>query len=519
MMARVLDYRSVLAAFVAASLTGCSVGPDFHRPTLEGKVRYQPGPAPTAVQATSLPGQITQSQGLVQGGDVSGDWWTLFGVPELNTLVERARANNPSLQSAQTTLKAAWEQAKVQASPMFPSISAMFEPTRNKTTRALSPVPASNGYLYNLHTLQLNISYAPDLWGGLRRQIEAAAAQAEVQRFQLEAMVNTIINSLLVAVLQQASANAQIAVLNDQIAIQKDILRILQDRYRLGDAALADVLAQQTVMTNTAAALPPLKLLAEQAHDQIAVLVGVTPDAVLPEPRLEQFHLPGTLPVSLPSQLLEQRPDVRAAEAQMHINSAQVGVAIANRLPNVQLSATPGQAVNAMSQFFAPGSGNWEIGAMVAQPLFQGFQLWHLEREARETLLASSMTYRATVLGAIQNVADALHALQDDADTLAATQQSDMTAQQGVKITRAQNTMGDVSVAMVMTVEQQALLARQALVQARVARFSDTVGLFQALGGGWWHRNDSGMKNPPATWQGVFTAAPGAPATPARTVN
>ncbi|MBO1324675.1 efflux transporter outer membrane subunit [Acetobacter sp. TBRC 12305] len=518
-MARVLDYRTVLAAFIAVSLTGCSVGPDFHRPTLDGKARYQPGPAPTTVTQTSLTGQTMASQTLNQGADVEGEWWTLFGVPELNTLVARARANNPTLQSAQTTLKAAWEQAKVQAAPMFPSISAMFNPTRNKTTRALSPVPGNNSYLYNLHTLQLNISYQPDLWGGLRRQMEAAAAQAEVERFQLEAMVNTIINSLLVAVLQQASANAQIAVLNDQLTMQKDLLHILQERYRLGDVALADVLAQQTVVTNTAASLPPLKLQAEQAHDQIATLVGVTPDEVLPEPRLDEFHLPQNLPVSLPSQLLEQRPDVRAAEAQMHINSAQVGVAIANRLPNVQLSATPGQAVNAMSQFFAPGSGNWQIGAMLAQPLFQGFQLWHLEREARDTLLASSKTYRATVLDAIQNVADALHALQDDADTLSATQQSDATAQQSVKITHAQNTMGDVSVAMMMTIQQQALQARQALVQARVARFSDTVGLFQALGGGWWHRNDSGMKDQPATWQGVFTAAPGAPADPVRTVN
>lgn len=505
---------AALGTMTALSLSACSVGPDFHRPALPGTPQYQSGAAPRQVHGSSGAGQAGMAQTLVTGGDVAGAWWKLFGVPELNALVARAQAQNPSLQSAQATLKAAWEQAKVQASPMFPSISASFNPTRNKTSRALSPVPGSNAYLYNLHTLQLNISYQPDLWGGLRRQIEAAAAQADVQRFQLEAQVNTLINTLVVAVIQQAGTRSQIDALLTSIASQKDVLRIVEGRQRLGDASLGDVLVQKALLSQTEALLPPLQLTLEQAHDQIATLVGATPDEALPEPRLEAFHLPAELPVSLPSRLLEQRPDVRAAEAQMHINSAQVGVAIANRLPNVQLSATPGQAINAMSQFFAPGYGNWEIGAMLAQPLFQGFQLWHLEREARQTLLASADTYRATVLGAIQNVADTLHALHDDADGLSASAENDQAAARSVKIARAQFTLGDVSMALVQNAEQQELTARQTLVQAQAARFSDTVALFQALGGGWWHRNDSGMKDPPPTWQAAFTADPGVPKRP-----
>ncbi|AQS87787.1 outer membrane channel lipoprotein [Neoasaia chiangmaiensis NBRC 101099] len=498
--------RRAVGLSLACLLSGCAIGPNFHRPTLPGHPAYQNGAVPGDVHASAGAGAAGQAQRLVSGADVPGDWWKLFQVPELDALVARALAGSPSLQAAQATLKASWEQTKVQGAPLLPSISAEFNPTRNKTSRAFSAVPGSNAYLYNIHTLQLNISYQPDLWGGLRRQIESAAAQAEMQRFQLEATTNTLINTLVLAVIQQASVQAQIEATRQIIDSQQHVLQVMETQQRLGDISLANVMAQRAALTQIEATLPPLMQQKAQAHDQIAVLVGTTPDATLPEPKLEAFRLPSALPVSLPAALLEQRPDIRAAEAQMHSASAQVGVAIANRLPNVQLSATPGQAVNAMSQFFTPGYGNWTIGAMVMQPIFQGFELLHLEREARANLLAATAQYRSTVLGAIQNVADTMQALQNDADALSISAQNDMAAEKSLTISRGQLSAGDISPLLLRSAQQLQMQARLTLIQTQASRFSDSVALFQALGGGWWHRNDSGMRNPPADWKAAFTA-------------
>ncbi|MBU2654054.1 efflux transporter outer membrane subunit [Acidomonas methanolica] len=502
-----IRWRAAGATGFLTLLSACAVGPDFKRPdVLSAKAGYVPGAPFRAIPSARNAGAAGQAQNLVAGADVSGEWWKLFGVPELDALVARALAANPSLDAAKATLRAAWEQTKVQASPLFPSITGEFNPTRNKTARSLSPVSNNNSWLYNLHTLQLNISYTPDLWGGQRRGIEQAAAQADLQRFQIEAVTNTLVNTLIVAVIQMAALQAQIEATESLIASQRQILATFEAQFRLGDTSLAAVMAQRSALAQSIATLPALKLEREQAHDQIAALVGVTPDESLPEPRLDAFHLPATLPVSLPAQLLEQRPDVRAAEAQVQAASAQVGIAIANRLPNIQLIALPGEAVNSMSQFFKPGFGNWELSGMFTQPLFQGFQLMHLEREARHNLAAQAMTYRDTVLKAVENVADTLHALQDDADALRATAADTEAANRSFTIARSQQERGDISPVMVQTAQQTALQARLALIQAQSTRYSDCAALFQALGGGWWHRDDTGIKNPPVNWKSAFTA-------------
>lgn len=488
----------------ALALSGCAIGPNFHRPDMLKNAAFQSNALPATIHGTQGSGAAGAAQTLTVGADLSGEWWKALGAPQLDGLVARALQNNPSLKSAQASLKAAYEQTKVAGAPLLPSISASFNPTRNKTSQALSPVPANNSYLYNLHTLQLNISYQPDLWGGLRRQVENQAAQAEMQRFQLVATTNTLINTLVVTLITQSSVNAQIAATRDIIATQQKLLDVMQKQYRLGDIAEAQVLAQKAALAQAQATLPPLHLQAEQAHDQIAALVGTTPDEVLPEIPLETYRLPATLPVSLPSALLAQRPDIRAAESQMHSTSAQVGVAIANRLPNVQLSATPGQAINAMSQFFTPGYGNWSIGAMVAQPIFQGFSLMHLERQARDNLLAATEQYKNTVLTSMQNVADTLHALQDDSDALTISAANEDAAVRSLRISQSQMSYGDISPILLQAAVQIELEARLNLIQAKATRFTDSVALFQALGGGWWHRNDTAMKVPSTDWHAAF---------------
>ncbi|KXV23210.1 efflux transporter outer membrane subunit, partial [Gluconobacter japonicus] len=433
------------------------------------------------------------SQTFQTGVDISGKWWEIFQNPSLNALVEQALANNQSLKAMQTGLKSAWEQRRIEGAGLYPTLSASFNPTRNKTSRVYSPVPNNNTWLYNVHTAQLTVGYVPDLWGGTRRAIEAAGAQAEIQKFQLEATALTMISDLVNATIEEASIRAQIAATQDLIASQKSTLALITKRQKLGDASQQDMVSQLASVAQLEATLPGLNLQLAQTRDQMAVLVGVAPNSPLPEFRLEQFTLPQTLPVSLPSDLLNQRPDIRAAQAQIQSASAQVGVAIANRLPNVQLSALPGQAVGTMSDFFKPGYGNWTIAATVMQPIFQGGSLLHAERQARDNLMQANETYKATVLSAIQDVADSLHALDFDADALQANQSAYDATTQSLKIAHAQLRLGDVSELMVLQAQQANAQARLALVQAQGARYSDSVALFQSLGGGWWNRNDLGM--------------------------
>lgn len=488
-MKRVLKNTTALLGSVLIS--ACAVGPDFHRPDLPKDVNYQ---------ATLLAGTVGNAQsgtGVAQhfqsGVDIPGKWWEVFRNPQLNTLVEQALANNQSMKAMQTGLKSAWEQRRIEGAGLYPTISASFNPTRNKTSRVYSPVPNNNSWLYNVHTAQLTIGYVPDLWGGTRRAIEAAGAQAEIQKFQLEATALTLISDLVSATIDEATLRAQIEATQDLIASQKSALKLITARQKFGDASEQDMVAQLASVAQLEATLPSLNLQLAQTRDQLAVLVGVAPNTPLPTFTLEQFTLPQTLPVSLPSDLLNQRPDIRAAQAQIQSASAQIGVAIANRLPNVQLSALPGQAVGTMSDFFKPGYGNWTIAATVMQPIFQGGSLLHAERQARDNLLQANETYKATVLSAIQDVADSLHALDFDADALMANENAYTATGKSLKIAQAQLRLGDVSELMVLQAQQSHAQARLAYVQAQGARFSDSVGLFQSLGGGWWNRNDLGM--------------------------
>ena len=488
-MKRLLKGSTALLGLVV--LVGCAVGPDFHKPDLPKGMDYQSAPRTATAGHGGTGAGVSQT--FQTGVDIPGKWWEIFQNPSLNALVEQALANNQSLKAMQTGLKSAWEQRRIEGAGLYPTLSASFNPTRNKTSRVYSPVPNNNTWLYNVHTAQLTVGYVPDLWGGTRRAIEAAGAQAEIQKFQLEATALTMISDLVNATIEEASIRAQIAATQDLIASQKSTLALITKRQKLGDASQQDMVSQLASVAQLEATLPGLNLQLAQTRDQMAVLVGVAPNSPLPEFRLEQFTLPQTLPVSLPSDLLNQRPDVRAAQAQIQSASAQVGVAIANRLPNVQLSALPGQAVGTMSDFFKPGYGNWTIAATVMQPIFQGGSLLHAERQARDNLMQANETYKATVLSAIQDVADSLHALDFDADALQANQSAYDATAQSLKIAHAQLRLGDVSELMVLQAQQANAQARLALVQAQGARYSDSVALFQSLGGGWWNRNDLGM--------------------------
>ncbi len=471
--------------FAVIALAGCAVGPDYHRPALPVDNRYTPAPLPPHTAETG--GVAGAAQSFRPGQDIPAQWWELFHCPALNTLVSHAIDHNPSLESAHQALLAAQEGVAAQKGALWPNVSGFFNPTRNKISQGMS-VQGFNSYLYNLHTLQLNISYMPDVWGSIRRQIEASDAQRALARYQLDAAYLSLTSNLVNAAIQYAAIQGQIEATQGVIASARAILDINEQQKRFGDMGERDVTPQRVLLAQAEQSLPPLRQQLAAQHDLIDALTGDGSDVPTPDFHLADFHLPTDLPLSLPLRLIDQRPDIRAAEENLHAASAQIGVAIANRLPELDLVATPGLAANRLSQFATPGYGTWTLAAMITQPLFDGFTLLHRERAARNTYKMAIEDYRNTIVLAVQNVSDALHAIGNDADTLIAATKADEQASKNLDFARIGNRYGDESTLLLLMAQQAEMQTRLTLTQAQSSRLSDTVGLFQALGGGWWNR-------------------------------
>ncbi|HEY1392935.1 MAG TPA: efflux transporter outer membrane subunit, partial [Methylibium sp.] len=354
--------------------------------------------------------------------------------------------------------------------------------------------PASSGAsVYNLHTLQLTVSYTPDVFGGNRRQVETLQAQADSQRWEAEATYLALTSNVTAAAVQEASLRGQIQATRELIDIQTEILKRFQRQYQLGQVALADVTQQEAALAAVQATLPPLDKQLALQRDLIKALAGQLPSEHLDaEFTLDSLSLPAELPLTLPSTLVDHRPDVLAAEEQLHIASANIGVARAARLPSVQLGVNAyGSAAYSIPDLFKAGTIFWTLAGGVAQTVFDGGTLRHREAAAAAAYDQAAAQYRATVINAYQNVADALQAIQADAQALRAADYAQDAADRSLAIARRQLALGDVSPMFVMQAEQAALQARLSVVQARANRLSDSVALFQALGGGWWNRQES----------------------------
>jgi NodT family efflux transporter outer membrane factor (OMF) lipoprotein len=471
-------------------LAGCAVGPDFARPAAPAVERYTPDPLPG--QTAAAPGPAGTAQRLVAGRDIPGEWWTLFRSEPLNALIAEALRANPTLAAAEAALRQAHELTLAGKGAFFPTAQASFSPSRNKTSASLSPTPANDSLYYSLYNAQLSVSYVPDVFGGIRRQVEALLATEEAQRFQLEAAYLTLTANLVAAVVTEAALRGQIAATGEIVRIARDSLGILRRQQALGEVAGGEVAAQEAALAQAEATLPPLqKQLGEQRH-LIAVLVGRTPsEQPAAQFDLAALRLPRELPVSLPSRLVEQRPDIRVAEAQLHAASAQVGVATANRLPQITLSAQGGFSATTLSELFVPGAAFWTLAGNVAHTVFDAGTLLHTQRAAEAALDQAAAQYRTTVLTAFQNVADALRALESDADALKASAAAEAAAAKSLAIARRQLALGAVNYLALLNAEQTYQQARLGLVQAEAARFADSAALFQALGGGWWNRGDA----------------------------
>jgi len=484
-----------VTGLAAMALAGCAVGPDFKRPATPPAAGYSARPpAETMPAYTETADKTSSEQRIVQSMDIPGQWWTLFHSNELNALIEQAIKANPDLQAAQAALRVAQENYFAQRGVYYPTLSANFSPSRTKDpTGTLSPTLTSGSTLYSLYTAQLGISYTLDVFGGNRRLVESASAQAEAQRFQLEAAYLTLTSNIVLAAVQEASLRAQIEATEKIIAVVTESLGIMRKQLDLGAIAEADVVAQETLLAQTIATLPALRKQLVQQRDQIAALAGRFPSE---EPG-EQFtfnslELPAELPLSLPSKLVEQRPDIRSAEENLHSASAQVGVALANMLPQITLSGARGGTSTDFSQMFRAGNVFWSVAASLSQTLFDGGMLLHHKRAAEAALDQAGAQYRSTVIAAFQNVADTLGALQYDADAQQAQVKAERAAASSLEITRRSLELGSANYLALLNAEQAYQQVVISLIQAKANRYADTAALFQALGGGWWNRSNPG---------------------------
>ena len=471
------------------ALCACTVGPDFHRPGPPAVARFTPEPLAAATAAS--PVAQGGAQRFASGADLQGDWWTLFRSAELDGLLADALKANPDLEAARAALRAARETAAAARGQLLPTVDAGLAVSPQKTAGVLASPLANNDNIFTLHTAQLSVGYVPDVFGGLRREAESAEAQAEAQRFQSEAAYLTLTSNLVAAVIQEASLREQIAATDDLIRAQKRALELMREQFRLGQIARQDLAAQEAQVAQVEQSLPPLQKQLATQIDLVADLIGRAPAEAPRAPvRLADLTLPEQLPVSLPARLAEQRPDVRAAEANLHAASAQVGVAIAARLPTFPITAGLGGTSTSLGTLFSNGNAFWIVTGQVAQPIFHGGQLVHRQRAAEASLDQAKAQYRSTVLTAFQNVADALQAIEIDARTLQAAVASERSAAVSLASAQDQFRSGQASALAVLNAEQTHDQAALAVIQARAARLADTAALFQALGGGWWNRTD-----------------------------
>ena len=484
-------FSEVAAGLTAAALlSSCiAVGPDFLHPAAPEADRYTPEPLPARTSSTDTP--TGQAQRFVKGGDIPQQWWRLFRSRALNALIERALQNNPTLQSTMSALRVTKEQVYAQQGKFLPLAQTNFNPTRQLTSGVLTPVLNTAQNPFDLYTAQVMVSYTFDVWGQNRRAVESLQALSDSERFQVEAAYLALTANVAVAAITEAALRGQIDATNELINLNRKVLDILRKQLDTGYANRSDVAIQEAQLAQVEATLPPLRKALAFQRDLLAALTGVFPSEGPRETfRLADLQLPLDLPLSLPLQLVEQRPDVRAAEELLHSASAQIGVATANMLPNFTIGANGGYINSALAGLISPPTAFWLLAGNATQTLFDGGTLLHQRRAAAAAYDQAAWAYKATVIGAAQNVADVLRALQNDADALRAARAFERAAKISFDLARQQVETGNANVLFLLTAQATYLQALIQVVQARAARLADTAALFQALGGGWWNRSE-----------------------------
>jgi NodT family efflux transporter outer membrane factor (OMF) lipoprotein len=487
-MRRITDVpvrRAVAAAGAAALMVlgGCAVGPDFHEPASPKTEAYTPTPLPA--ETVGADGVAGAKQRFIDGADVPAQWWTLFHSEALDGLIRQALAASPTLAGAQATLRQAQENYRAEVGVVSPRVDATLSAQRQRFSPAVMGQGNAPSTVFNLYNASVGVSYVFDVGGGWRRELEATASQVDYQGFQLEAAYLALTANVVTTAVREAALRAQVAATQELLTVQRRQLDIIERQFKLGGATRTDVLAQRTELAQLQASLLPIEKELAQTRNVLAVLVGALPsEAKLPQFTLDALTLPAELPVTLPSTLARQRPDIRSAEALLHQASALVGVATANLYPRITLSGSIGSEANRSGDLFTGHAGVWTMGASLLQPIFHGGELTARRRAAIAAYDRAFAQYRDTVLRAFQNVADALRALEVDARLLEAQAESEAVARESFELTQKQYELGGANYLSLLNAERQYQRARISLVQAQAARFADTAALFQALGGG-----------------------------------
>lgn len=482
------------AVLIALVLSGCAVGPNFRKPAAPAVDRYTPTALPAATASADTTGG--DAQRFLAGKKVPQRWWTTFGNAELDRRVKQALEHSPTIASAQAALRQAQENAKSADGSLFPSLDANAGVTRQKQSSAAFS-GAFNFPPLTIYNASVKVGYTLDLFGGVRRGIEAQEAQAAYQRAQRDATYLTLAANVVTASLQEASLREQVHATEQIVASLKKELDIAQKQQAIGAKSLTDTLAVRSQLATTEATLPPLRKQLAATQNQLATYLGVTPAQLKLQPvRLAAVTLPTDIPVSLPSTLVAQRPDIRAASAQLHAATAQVGVATAAMLPQISLSGSGGSSTIHAGDLFSAGTGAWSIGLNILQPLFHGGELLHRKRAAEAGMDEALANWQQVVLTSFQNVADSLQALEYDAQSLAAQSTAEHDASKLLSLTRTQFRVGAIDYVTLLLAERQYQNARITLIQARTARLADTAALYAALGGGW--QGGTGTRAAPA---------------------
>ncbi len=460
---------------VGIALSGCALAPPTRPPAAPNPPRYTATPTRAA---TADAGGV---QRFERGAAVVPDWWRQYGSATLDAWVEEGIRNSPSLDAARHTLEAVHQQYRAQlGDTMLPSLDAQGQASRQRALGLPNLGPPTS--LYNVYAGQLSLNYTFDVFGAARYGVKRAAAQVDVQAYQLEAARRALAANIVIAAIQASAAAEQVEAASRSVALANMQADRVARAYALGAASHQDVLSARQEAAARAAALPSLRTQAIQARHALAVYMGRTPDQAPELPALAEFHLPSTVPVSVPSDLLRQRPDVLAAEASLRAASAQVGVATANLFPHISLSASLGSAAFKDAALFASGSKIWGAGLSLVQPVFHGGALRAERKAAMADYDASVAQYRQVVLNALRNVADTLVALDQDAMTLQAAAAASDASRQSFEETRARHRLGAASYPATLASEQGWQDAKQSAIQATAARLVDTAALFQAMG-------------------------------------
>jgi NodT family efflux transporter outer membrane factor (OMF) lipoprotein len=470
-------------ALAVAALSGCISTPALVRPSLPAATGYG---APELTAATTQASGVSgaESQRFLAGKPVPQQWWRQFGSEKLNALVQQALAASPSVAAAQASLRGAEQLALAAGSGLFPSVDASASGSRQKVDVGSFGDPNGGAFIYNLFNANVAVSYTVDWFGATARGLEASAATVQAQRFQAEAAYQTLIANVVSSAVQQALDRALLAGHEEVLADQERLLAIAQKQFELGALARVQVLELESSLAAGRARLPLLRNAVGREQTRLALLLGQAPSATeVTDLALTELTLPQQLPVSLPSELLRQRADVLAAEAELQRAEALLGVAHANRFPALNLSASYGSQSTRLEDLFQ--GDIWSLGAGLTAPIFRAGELAARENAARADAEVAAAHYQQTVLAAFADVANALRQLGSDAETLKANLAAMTAAERTRQITEQQLRLGAVSSSQGIMAGQAYTQAKAAAAQSLAARYQSTVALYQALGGGW----------------------------------